>query len=129
MANILHEIGIASQIGVYSDAVEVGPNCRWLFSSGTPGLQQDGVLPKDIVGQTEVTWKNIADILAKAGMDYTDLVQVTTYLTREEDKAAYARTRASILKGHKPAFMLAIVPGLVREEMLLEVQFVAAKAV
>jgi 2-iminobutanoate/2-iminopropanoate deaminase len=126
MANTFHEIGVASQIGVYSDAVEVGPNSRWLFSSGTPGLKTDGVLPEDIVGQTKETWKNIALILASAGMTYRDLVQVTTYLIREEDRQVYAKTRAEILGGHKPAFMLTIVPGLVRDDMLLEVQFVAA---
>lgn len=127
MANTFHEIGVALQIGTCSDAIEVGPNSRWLFSSGTPGLRTDGVLPQDIVGQTEETWKNIDLILASAGMTYKDLVQVTTYLIREEDRQVYAKTRAKILDGHKPAFMLVIVPGLVRDDMLLEVQFVAAK--
>jgi enamine deaminase RidA (YjgF/YER057c/UK114 family) len=127
VANTFHEIGVALQIGTYSDAIEVGPNSRWLFSSGTPGPRTDGVLPQDIVGQTEETWKNIDSILASAGMTYKDLVQVTTYLIREEDGQVYAKTRAKILDGHKPAIILVIVSGLVRDDMFLEVQFVAAK--
>jgi hypothetical protein len=33
----LQDIGVASQIGSYSDAVAVAPNLRWPFTSGTPG--------------------------------------------------------------------------------------------
>ena len=44
----IHDIGIARQIGTYSDAIEVPANARWLFTSGTPGLTEDGTLPTDI---------------------------------------------------------------------------------
>ena len=43
-----HDIGIAQQIGRYSDATEVSANARWLLMSGTPGLAIDGKLPSDI---------------------------------------------------------------------------------
>lgn len=128
MSHILHEIGISKQIGVYSDAVEVGPNHRWLYSAGTPGLTVDGKLPEGIVAQTEAVWANIIEMLRKADMDIKDLVKVTTYLTNESDTKAYAQVRARILNGYKPAFMLAVVPHLIRPGILLEVEFVAAKA-
>src|SRR5258705_497684 len=64
MANKIHNIGIAAQIGAYSDAVETGSNLRWLLTSGTPGLQMNGDLPSDIAGQTELAWKHILRILA-----------------------------------------------------------------
>ena len=48
MHNIVHNVGIASQIGSYSDAIEVPPGARWLLTSGTPGLALDGGLPADI---------------------------------------------------------------------------------
>ena len=54
MAHKIHNIGIAAQIGAYSDAVETGSNLRWLLTSGTPGLQMNGDLPSDIAGQTEL---------------------------------------------------------------------------
>ena len=38
MAHTIHDVGVASQIGLYSDAIEVQPNLRWLMTSGTPGL-------------------------------------------------------------------------------------------
>jgi hypothetical protein len=52
MAHTIHDIGVASQIGSYSDAIEAKPNLRWLMTSGTPGLTVNGDgLPKDITGQ------------------------------------------------------------------------------
>jgi enamine deaminase RidA (YjgF/YER057c/UK114 family) len=52
MAHTIHDIGVASQIGSYSDAIEAKPNLRWLMTSGTPGLAVNGDgLPKDITGQ------------------------------------------------------------------------------
>ena len=38
MTHTIHDVGVASQIGAYSDALEAGPNLRWLMTSGTPGL-------------------------------------------------------------------------------------------
>ena len=35
MSHTIHDIGVASQIGTYSDAIETGPNLRWLLTSGT----------------------------------------------------------------------------------------------
>jgi hypothetical protein len=48
MPHINYDIGVASQIGSYSDAVEVGPPLRWLLTSGTPGLAING---DDIQGE------------------------------------------------------------------------------
>jgi len=54
MPHAIHDIGVASQIGAYSDAVEARPDLRWLLTSGTPGLSTTGDLPKDISGQAEL---------------------------------------------------------------------------
>ena len=81
MAHTIHDIGVASQIGSYSDAIEAKPNLRWLMTSGTPGLTVNGDgLPKDITGQAELAWQHIISILGKAGMTVTDIVKVTKYL-------------------------------------------------
>jgi enamine deaminase RidA (YjgF/YER057c/UK114 family) len=128
MAHRIHDIGVAKQIGAYSDAIEAAPNLRWLMTSGTPGLSIDGDLPKDITGQAELAWKHILDVLEHAGMSTVDIVKVTQYLTRAEDIPAYAKVRAQMLGGVRPAFMLLVVPQLVWPEILLEVEVIAAKA-
>jgi 2-iminobutanoate/2-iminopropanoate deaminase len=127
MTHKIHDIGIASQIGSYSDGVEAGPNLRWLITSGTPGLSASGELPKDIVGQAEIAWKHIIGMLEKSDMTVADIVKVTQYLIRPEDISAYAKVRKQFLGDVKPASMLLIIPQLVWPEMLLEVEVIAAK--
>ena len=50
MHSIVHNVGVAAQIGSYSDATEVPPVARWLLTSGMPKLpyrrQPDGNPPK-----------------------------------------------------------------------------------
>jgi enamine deaminase RidA (YjgF/YER057c/UK114 family) len=129
MAHTIHDIGVASQIGSYSDAIEAKPNLRWLMTSGTPGLTVNGDgLPKDITGQAELAWQHIIGILGKAAMTVTDIVKVTQYLTRADDIAAYAKVRTRYLGQARPAAMLLVIPQLVWPEILVEVEIIAAKA-
>ena len=126
--NAIHDIGIARQIGTYSDAVEVPAKARWLFTAGTPGLAEDGTLPSDITAQAELAWQHIDHMLRKAGMTVNDIVKLTQYLVSAEDIPAYAAVRARMLAGARPASTLLVVPALVRPDFLLEVEAIAAKA-
>lgn len=124
----VQNLGVADQIGRYSDAVEAGPNLRWLFTSGTPGLGLDGSFPADITGQSEVAWEYIMKMLRQSDMAIADVVKVTQYLTRAEDIAAYAAVRTRFIGEARPASMLLVVSQLVRPEFLVEVEIIAAKA-
>jgi enamine deaminase RidA (YjgF/YER057c/UK114 family) len=130
MPHRIHDVGVARQIGTYSDAIEAAPGLRWLFTAGTPGLALDGSLPKDITGQADQAWRHILAMLKQAGMAVQDLVKITQYLTGPSHLPAYAQVRAKYLGDARPASMLLIVPpgGLVRPEFLLEIEAVAAKA-
>ncbi len=128
MAHTLQNIGVASQIGKYSDAVEVDANLRWLFTSGTPGLPTDGTLSEDITIQTALAWQHILRMLEKATMTVADIVNVTQYLTRPEHIEAYAKVRTQYLGDARPASMLLVVPQLVWPEILVEVEVIAARA-
>jgi 2-iminobutanoate/2-iminopropanoate deaminase len=128
MANKIHNVGVASQIGTYSDAVEAPPNARWLVTAGTPGLATDGSVPADITGQAEIAWGHIVAMLEKAGMTIHDVVKVTQYLLHAADIPAYAKVRAKFLATARPASMLLVVPALVRPEFLVEIEVQAAKA-
>jgi|GEM_PF-1939535 len=97
MAHTIHDIGVASQIGAYSDSIEAAPNLRWMMTSGTPGLSTTGDLPTDITGQAELAWEHIIRMLDKARMTVSDIVKATHYLTRAEDIQAYASVRARFL--------------------------------
>jgi 2-iminobutanoate/2-iminopropanoate deaminase len=128
MANRIHDVAVASQIGTYSDAVEVPANVRWLSTAGTPGLTPDGSIASDVTGQAEAAWAHIVALLEKAGMTIADVVKVTQYLVRAADIPAYAKVRARVLGAARPASTLLVVPGLVRPDFLLEVEVLAAKA-
>jgi 2-iminobutanoate/2-iminopropanoate deaminase len=128
MAHTIHDIGVASQIGTYSDAIEARPNLRWLVTSGTPGLSTTGDLPKDITGQAERAWEHVIGLLERAGMTVADVVKVTQYLTRAEDIPAYGKVRSRFLGDARPASMLLVIPQLVRPEFLVEIEIIAAKA-
>ena len=78
----IHDIGIARQIGTYSDAVEVPANARWLITAGTPGLDAGGKVPPDFGAQAELAWRHIVTMLKRADMSVHDLVKVTQYLLR-----------------------------------------------
>jgi 2-iminobutanoate/2-iminopropanoate deaminase len=127
MANAIHNVGVARQIGAYSDTVEVPRNARWLLTAGTPGMALDGSVPASFLEQAELAWGHIVTMLARAEMTVHDLVKVTHYLVRAADIPAYGPVRERFLSGARPASMLLVVPALVRPDVLLEVEAVAAK--
>lgn len=129
MKHKIHDIGVANQIGRYSDAIETAPNLRWLFTSGTPGLLSEKKLPDTIEEQSELAWEHIVTILRQADMAIEDIVKVTQYLTRAEDIPGYVKARSKALGDVRPAFMLLVVPQLIWPEVLVEVEVIAAKAV
>ena len=126
--NKLLNIGVAHKIGTYSDGVAVSADAKWVFVSGTPGMMPDGSYPQGITAQAEQAWKNVLAILAQAGMGVKDLVKVTHYLLRQEDIKDYVAVRARYLGDARPASMLLVVPGLVKPEILVEIEAYAAKA-
>ena len=125
--NRLLNIGVAQKIGTYSDGVEVSGNVKWVFTAGTPGLLPDGTYSRDITAQAEQAWKNVLAILAEAGMGVRNLVKVTHYLVREEHIKDYVAVRARFLGDARPASMLLVVPGLVKPEILVEIEAIAAR--
>jgi 2-iminobutanoate/2-iminopropanoate deaminase len=124
--NTRQDIGVARQIGSYSDGVEVPSGKRWLFTSGTPGLALDGTLPSDITGQAELAWTHIKTMLEQEQMTIDDIVKVTQYLLNVDDIKPYGAVRSRFLGGARPASMLLVVPALVWPNILLEVEIVAA---
>jgi 2-iminobutanoate/2-iminopropanoate deaminase len=120
--NTIHDIGVAAQIGKYSDAVEAILNGRMLFFSGTPGLSPNGLLPTTFEGQAEQAWENVMSLLEKANMGPEHLVKVSQYLVDSEHLSLYPPIRSRWLGDHRPASMLVVVPALVRPDILIEIE-------
>ena len=111
----------------YSHGIEVPPNARLLYIAGQIGMIQ-GRTGKSIEEQTEMAWRNLTAVLQAAGMGITDLVKITTFLTRAENIAAYRTVRDRFQAGHRPASTLLVVSALANPDWLVEVEAVAAKA-
>jgi 2-iminobutanoate/2-iminopropanoate deaminase len=126
MAHAIHDIGVARQIGTYSDAIEIAHGARWLMTAGTPGLAHDGSVPAAFVEQAELAWGHIVAMLVRARMSVHDLVKINQYFVRATDIATYAPVRERFLCGARPASTLLVVPALVRPGLLLEIEAVAA---
>ena len=111
----------------YSHGAEVQAGSNLLFMSGQVGRTlPDGDLLPDFEGQISQTYTNIKAVLDESGMDLTNIVKMTTYITDRKNLAAMRKIRKEILGDHKPAHTLVIVAGLAFEDYLIEVDCTAA---
>jgi 2-aminomuconate deaminase len=85
----------------------------------------DGVKVLDISAQTRAVIENIRDILADAGANLGDLVQVTSYLVDMADFAAYNEVYAEFFTESGPTRTTVAVRELPHPDLLIEIQAVA----
>ena len=88
----------------YSHAVEIPGGSRLLVVSGLNGYLADGsTMPETFEEQGEIIWTHLRTILQSAGMDYSDLVSLRTYLADPAYDEANVRLRVKYLGTHQPA--------------------------
>ena len=74
-------------VGPYSQAIKAN---GFLFLSGQGGIDPaDGRVLAGLEAQAEQTMKNIAAILAEAGVQFTDVVKTTCFLADMNDFATF----------------------------------------
>lgn len=117
----------------YSHVAEVGAGAKLVMIAGQVALDRGGnvVGPGDIAKQAAQVYANLGDALSAAGGGWKNVIQFMTFLTRREDIAKLAEFRQREFTkfypdGSYPPNTLLIVSGLASEELLLEVQAVAA---
>ena len=113
--------------GGYSQALEIPPGARLLFTAGQVGARPDGTTAEGFAAQADQTWANIMALLAEGGMGADDIVKITGYVVGEENFPAYAAARKKALGGVRPASTAIIVPVLALPAWLVEIEAVAAK--
>ena len=106
---------------------------RQLEISGQVGLYPDGTLADGLAAQLDAALANVDRALAAAGMDRTNLMKITVYLTDASAEAvALYRARRDAWVGDgdgvgaAPAATLLVVAGLAAPHWLVEVDAVAA---
>ena len=111
----------------YSQAMEIDPNKRWLFTAGQVGVAPDGNTLDSIEGQVAQTWANIIALLNEGGMGIDDIVKITGYIVGKENFSAYAAGRKKARGEARPASTAIIVPALAMPQWLVEIEVIAAK--
>lgn len=118
---------VAGPFATYSHGVEVESPRRVLFGAGQVGVGPDGAVGEDVGEQARLVWDNIEEVLASAGMEVGDIVQLNMYLIDRDDREAAHAVRQEVLGDHRPASTLLYVSGLSRPEWRVEIDFVAVR--
>jgi reactive intermediate/imine deaminase len=111
----------------YTHVVEVsGPN-RTIYISGQIAFDKDGkvVGAGDMKAQAEQVFKNLETALTAAGAKFSDVVKMNSYITDMSKVQAVRDVRARYFKDATPASTFVEVKGLVRPELLLEIEVIA----
>ncbi|MEK1852937.1 MAG: RidA family protein [Phyllobacterium sp.] len=127
MVEIVHPQGWPPAKG-YSNGV-IGEG-KTLFVGGQIGWTKDQQFETDdLVEQAEQAMRNIADVLASAGAEPTDIVRLTWYIT---DKKAYVAEQKRLGEAyrrvfgrHYPAMTLVQVLALLEDRALVEIEATA----
>jgi enamine deaminase RidA (YjgF/YER057c/UK114 family) len=123
------ELGAAPR--AYSHAVTVAGPARLVYVSGQISLGADGeVIGKgDMRRQCEQVFQNLATVLRASGAGWGDVIKMNAYMVgmTDENVALFREVRARYLTtGQPPASTFVGIARLVRPELLIEVEVVAA---
>jgi reactive intermediate/imine deaminase len=100
---------------------------RTIYVAGQVPLDVHGQLvgPGDMAAQTRQTFENLKAALAAGGANFSDVVQMTTYLTDMSQVDAYRKVRNQYMSDPLPTASLVEVKGLFRKDVMLEISAVA----
>jgi 2-iminobutanoate/2-iminopropanoate deaminase len=111
----------------YTHIVEISGPGRTIYISGQIALDKDGKLvgEGDMKGQAEQVFKNMQLALQAAGAKLSDVVKMNSYITDISKIQAVRDVRTRYLGDTLPASTFVEVKGLVRPDLLLEIEVIA----
>ena len=108
----------------YAPAVAAG---GLLFVAGQIGIRADGTVPGSIEEQIDLAFQRLGAVLAEAGLDFGDLVELVTYhVDIDRQLAAFRDIKDRYIKENAPAWTILGVAALARPTLLVEIKAVAA---
>jgi enamine deaminase RidA (YjgF/YER057c/UK114 family) len=109
----------------YSHVVTIPPG-RLVWTSGQVGIGADGAIAAGWEGQTRLAFENVGRALAAAGAGWPDVVKLTLFVVDVSELETIRRVRDEFVDTDSPpTSSLVQVAGLVRPEVLIEVEAVA----
>jgi enamine deaminase RidA (YjgF/YER057c/UK114 family) len=123
---------MAKPLGLYCHVSRAKAG-EFLHIAGQVSVDRDGQLvgAGDFEAQMKQTYANLRAALESADAGFGDVVKYTTYMTRREDLDDYRRVRNALYddiypNGSYPPNTLLIVTALVNDDLLVEIEAVAA---
>lgn len=127
--------GKFASFGDYSPAARVNAPRDLVAVAGQLGATSDGELPGggDAAAQVRQVFTNLGAALAEAGLGFGDVLKFTTFVVGRETIAAFKTTREEVFAeiypdGPYPPNTLLVVPGLVEERFVVEIEALAVRA-
>ncbi len=111
MKKIIHTDNAPKAVGPYSQAVAMGD---FLFCSGQISIdpKTNEVFTGDVKTQTEMVMKNVEAVLAANGMNFSNIVKTTIFITNMSDFATVNEVYAKSFESAPPARSTVAVAGL-----------------
>ena len=122
--NVIAPTAAPGAIGPYSQAIDTG---TFVFASGQlPVDPSTGTMPADITAQTEMSLRNVAAVLAGAGLTLANVVKTTVFLADMGDFAAMNEVYARHFPAPFPA-RSAVAVRTLPKNALVEIEVVAVR--
>lgn len=129
---IVETKGLPPPLGAYNHVLTARPG-KLVFVAGQVSVDENGevVGRGDLAAQTRQTYHNLEQALASAGAGFSDVVKFNTFIKKGEALQNYMDARREVFSSiypdaDYPAHTLLVIEALVREELLIEVEAVAA---
>ena len=123
---------LGAPLGMYSHGMSA-PSGELVFVAGQVGVAPGGQVAKgDVVTQTKQALENVRAVVEAAGCTMRDIVRLQTFLTRADDIPGFMKARAEVFPGYFPDKVyppntLLVISGLVRPELLVEMEAMAVR--
>jgi enamine deaminase RidA (YjgF/YER057c/UK114 family) len=117
----------------FTHAVAVEGDARIVFVSGQVSYDRDGIVvgEGDMGAQCEQVFKSLTHALRNAGASWSDVIKINGYMVgmTPDNVMTYREVRSRFLdRTNMPASTLVGIDKLIHEDLLIEVEVVAALA-
>jgi enamine deaminase RidA (YjgF/YER057c/UK114 family) len=135
MVEYLSGNGKFASFGAYSPLARVNTPREMVAVAGQLGADSSGSLTGtgDTAAQVHQVFQNVGSALEQAGLGFSDVLKFTTYIVGRDTIPDFMATRLEVFAeiypdGRYPPNTLLIVPGLVEERFVVEVEALAARS-
>src|SRR5215217_89065 len=111
----------------YSHVVTIPAGHRLVWTAGEVAMDAGGRVPDGWAAQTRLAFENVGRALAAAGAGWDDVVKLTFFVVATDELETVRAVRDELVRTlAPPTSSLVRVAGLLRSELLIEIEAVAA---